>query len=100
MSYSSRHNKNRQILREMKLPCHWCGKEWDNTFHADHLQPVAEGGLDEMSNMVSSCARCNLRRGQELKTRRSNARISARNEALRAAPHLRDTTQPEPPLGS
>ena len=100
MSYSSRHNKNRQILREMKLPCHWCGKPWDNTFHADHLQPVAEGGLDTMDNMVSSCARCNLRRGQELKTRRSNARISARNEALRAAPHLRDTTQPDTVFGA
>ena len=52
MSYSSRHNKNRQILREMKLPCHWCGKPWDNTFHADHLQPVAEGGLDRQQEMV------------------------------------------------
>ena len=87
MTYSSRHAKNRQTLREMKLPCHWCGREWDNTFHADHLQPVAEGGEDTMENMVSSCAPCNTRRGQELKTRRQNARMAARRQALAGTPH-------------
>lgn len=91
MTYSSRHTRNRDILRELRLPCHWCGRPWEPTFHADHLIPVIEGGTDDMDNMVSSCARCNTRRGQELKTRRQNARLAARRQALAGDPHTTPT---------
>lgn len=40
--------------------CHWCGKKIKGVTHADHVIPLARGGTNYISNLVPSCAPCNL----------------------------------------
>ncbi len=41
--------------------CYWCGKDLlPNDTHADHYIPLSKGGSDYISNIVPSCAKCNL----------------------------------------
>ena len=72
---------------ELKQPCYWCGTEWTPKFTADHY-PIEKdaGGPDTLDNLVSACASCNSARGQRYKTRKDNARIVARNNALQSKP--------------
>lgn len=95
MSYSEQYRKNRAALMELKQPCHWCGREWDRTFQADHLIEKDAGGDDTLSNLVSSCPRCNQQRGQRYKTRKENARITARNRAMNAPASKPETKRNE-----
>jgi 5-methylcytosine-specific restriction endonuclease McrA len=86
MAYSAEYQRNRATLMELKLPCHWCGTEWTKKFQADHLIEKDAGGDDSPSNLVSSCAPCNQKRGQRYQTNKTNARITARNKAIQAKP--------------
>jgi 5-methylcytosine-specific restriction endonuclease McrA len=50
--------------------CHWCRKPGNadqgpdgRSWHHDHLLPKAHGGSDSPSNIVKSCATCNLKKG-------------------------------------
>jgi len=96
-SYSQEYRRNRAALMEMKQPCHWCGRTWDRSFQADHLLERDAGGDDSLHNLVSSCAPCNQKRGQRYKTRKENARIKARNDAMNAAPGRRPETPENAP---
>ncbi|MEW1881239.1 HNH endonuclease signature motif containing protein [Rhodococcus sp. NPDC080181] len=50
--------------RDMKgEPCHYCGTPWRKGFHVDHAIPLARGGTDDWTNLVSACPRDNLRKG-------------------------------------
>ena len=43
--------------------CYFCGtsiKFGSKSLHVDHYEPIAEGGKNDLSNMVLACARCNL----------------------------------------
>jgi len=40
-------------------PCPYCGGELGPNMHADHIHPVAKGGLPVESNYVMVCQRCN-----------------------------------------
>ena len=42
--------------------CPYCQKGMNNVPHADHIYPVATGGLSTMDNMVYTCAECNLKK--------------------------------------
>lgn len=66
--------KTRDLASSVKntLPkddiCPYCGKLLGETPHADHIYPVAKGGLSTPSNMVYVCARCNsLKRDMTLR---------------------------------
>lgn len=41
----------------------WQGGRWHATLHVDHVIPVCAGGMNTRSNLVTACARCNLRKG-------------------------------------
>lgn len=41
--------------------CTYCGAE-DRPLHADHRKPVARGGSDDLANLITACAPCNLRK--------------------------------------
>ncbi|MCP3686196.1 MAG: HNH endonuclease [bacterium] len=45
-------------LRKFPL-CPYCQNDLGNTPHADHIYPVAKGGLSTIENMVYICAGCN-----------------------------------------
>ena len=44
--------------------CPYCGSVLGDEKHADHIHPLAKGGLSVVRNMVWVCAECNLRKGE------------------------------------
>lgn len=46
--------------------CHWCGQKISGSPHADHLIPLSRGGTNTISNIVPSCATCNLSKNDKL----------------------------------
>lgn len=38
--------------------------ETADNFHLDHIDPLAEGGLDIITNRAPLCAACNMRKGK------------------------------------
>lgn len=65
------HKAIRLALRaNEKLNCHYCGREvWINHKNrmlratGDHLIPLSRGGINEISNVVVACYRCNKIKG-------------------------------------
>lgn len=50
-----------EILKRDGFKCVYCGANaFGMLLHVDHVQPVADGGTDDPSNLVTSCADCNL----------------------------------------
>lgn len=50
--------------------CYFCGTEISigskkNAFHADHYNPLAYGGRNDIFNIVLTCQGCNLRKGTQ-----------------------------------
>lgn len=54
--------------------CHWCqtlmartGSKYQASYcNIDHVVPLARGGKHDISNIVLSCHRCNIRKGKKL----------------------------------
>jgi 5-methylcytosine-specific restriction endonuclease McrA len=46
--------------------CQRCGRQLDNSFHADHVKPWSAGGTTDVLNGQALCAGCNLRKGAKL----------------------------------
>ena len=42
--------------------CPYCGSVLGDSMHADHIYPVAKGGLSVFSNMVHVCQECNSKK--------------------------------------
>ena len=42
--------------------CPYCGSALEDSMHADHIYPVAKGGLSVFSNMVYVCQECNSKK--------------------------------------
>jgi 5-methylcytosine-specific restriction endonuclease McrA len=45
--------------KQIKI-CYWCDTECSKKYHVDHYIPLSKGGEHEISNLVISCAKCNL----------------------------------------
>jgi len=69
-------NKTQRIFDRSGGKCHWCGVvlSWEdeypagvppNIFHVDHLVAVRDGGTNDESNLVASCAACNHKRARK-----------------------------------
>jgi len=46
--------------------CHWCQVECEESFHVDHYIPLSKGGKHIASNLVISCASCNVRKNNKM----------------------------------
>jgi 5-methylcytosine-specific restriction endonuclease McrA len=47
--------------------CQYCGKRFDaKGLTCDHIIPRSRGGVTEWTNIVTSCTRCNLQKGDKL----------------------------------
>lgn len=56
-----------EVFKRDKFTCQYCGsKAPDVILHVDHITPVAANGTDELLNLVTSCAACNLGKGARL----------------------------------
>ena len=53
-----------EIFKRDSFTCQYCGgKAPDVILHVDHIKPVADGGENEIVNLVTSCADCNGGKG-------------------------------------
>jgi 5-methylcytosine-specific restriction endonuclease McrA len=76
---------NRAKILEDSPLCHWCVTERATT--ADHLRAVAQGGTNDLRNLVPACERCNRLRGASL----GGIQRKAKGRAM-SAPGDRDGT--------
>ena len=55
---------NPALFARDKQLCLYCGKEYSkHILTRDHVHPISQGGRDTWENVVSSCFRCNSRKG-------------------------------------
>src|SRR6266478_5013751 len=53
-------------LKRQRNQCYWCNCTLDNTYHVDHVVPLARGGSNFPENIVIACPHCNQSRGAKL----------------------------------
>lgn len=62
-----------QVLQRDDYTCAYCQTRpeyaairiygrWQSTLHVDHMIPVSRGGQDDIRNLVTACATCNLKK--------------------------------------
>lgn len=50
-----------EVFKRDSFTCVYCGRSApDVVLHVDHIVPVSKGGTDDLTNLVTSCADCNL----------------------------------------
>lgn len=53
-----------EVFKRDSFTCQYCGKSApDVVLHVDHIKPVKEGGTNDIMNLITSCADCNLGKG-------------------------------------
>ena len=58
---------NRALFRRYQNICMYCGKGFkESDLSRDHVHPLSRGGRDVWTNVVTSCKRCNARKGNTL----------------------------------
>jgi hypothetical protein len=53
-------------LKAQNFLCYYCDEHINNTYHIDHRLPLSKGGSNAISNLVISCAACNLRKNDKV----------------------------------
>lgn len=66
LDYYSEPSRRRVVLERDARRCQYCRIEIDeDTYVLDHLVPIARGGTNRKSNLVSACETCNRRKGEQ-----------------------------------
>jgi hypothetical protein len=61
-----------EVFKRDAFTCQYCGaKSPDVVLHVDHIRPVADGGENDILNLVTSCVGCNLGKSDTLLSDRS-----------------------------
>ncbi len=57
-----------QVLERDGFACRYCGRAPADgvQLHVDHVLPVSSGGGDDLGNLLTSCADCNLGKGSRV----------------------------------
>jgi hypothetical protein len=56
-----------EVFKRDRFTCQYCGTSApDVVLHVDHIDPVNNGGKNEIVNLVTSCEGCNLGKGKRL----------------------------------
>lgn len=67
------------VFKRDEFQCVYCGAHPPSVvLQIDHIHPVAEGGSNEIDNLITSCQPCNLGKGAKLL---SNVPISLKEKA-------------------
>lgn len=54
-----------EVFKRDHFTCQYCGQmSPDVILEVDHIKPVAEGGTDDMTNLITSCRDCNRGKGK------------------------------------
>lgn len=53
----------KEIIRQQRSKCAYCRLTITDTYHADHIIPLARGGNNSRRNIQLLCQRCNLSKG-------------------------------------
>ncbi|HOV89937.1 MAG TPA: HNH endonuclease [Syntrophorhabdaceae bacterium] len=57
----------KNIFLRDNYTCQYCGKRFEpKDLTCDHIIPKSRGGITEWSNIVTSCIKCNLKKGDKL----------------------------------
>jgi len=75
-----------EVFKRDRFTCQYCGaKAPEAVLHCDHIRPVADGGEDDILNLVTACAACNGGKGaRKLDDRSAVERQRAQLEELQA----------------
>jgi len=58
-----------EVFKRDSFECQYCGSHPPGVLlHVDHIHPVAEGGTNDIDNLVTSCEECNFGKGARLLT--------------------------------
>jgi hypothetical protein len=72
-----------EVFARDRFTCQYCGrKPPEVVLHLDHIHPVSKGGGNEETNLVTSCAECNLGKST---TELSDAGVKSRITTQRLA---------------
>ena len=53
-----------EVFKRDSFRCQYCGRSAPQVLlHVDHIEPVAEGGTNDITNLVTACSDCNLGKG-------------------------------------
>jgi hypothetical protein len=53
-----------EVFKRDSFTCQYCGDEAPRVvLHVDHINPVANGGGNDIANLITSCAPCNFGKG-------------------------------------
>ena len=53
-----------EVFKRDLFTCQYCGRKAPEVvLHLDHIDPVANGGTDDIVNLITSCSGCNLGKG-------------------------------------
>lgn len=80
-----------EVFKRDSFTCQYCGAQApDAVLHIDHINPIAGGGDNDVMNLLTSCAACNLGKGARslndqssvAKQRKQLQELNARREQL------------------
>lgn len=78
-----------EVFKRDLFKCQYCGRSSPEVIlHVDHIQPVAEGGGNNILNLITSCQDCNAGKGARLIG--DNAAIEKQKKALEEMAERRD----------
>ena len=81
-----------EVFKRDGFKCQYCGNSApDVVLHVDHIKPVKDGGDNNITNLITSCADCNLGKGARLlsdkslvsKQRKQLQELSEKREQLK-----------------
>lgn len=52
-----------KLLKDQKCKCVYCKKDITNSYHIDHIVPLARNGKNSIDNLQLLCPRCNCSKG-------------------------------------
>ncbi len=53
-----------EVFKRDSFKCQYCGAGRPNVeLHVDHIRPVAHGGTNDITNLITACAACNMGKG-------------------------------------
>lgn len=78
-----------EVFKRDGFSCQYCGaKAPETVLHVDHINPVSNGGDNEIINLITSCEACNLGKSSRLLS--DNAAITRQRAQLEALNERRE----------